>query len=65
MTKKEYNNRDMQVENRLTRVEESLEEIKTNHLVHLDAKIDKILWFLLTSFFGLASGLAFIIFKLQ
>ena len=65
MTKKEYNNRDMQVENRLTRVEESLEEIKTNHLVHLDAKIDKVLWFLLTTAFTLASGLAFIIFKLN
>jgi hypothetical protein len=65
MTAKGYNNRDMQVENRLTKVEESLDEIKNNHLVHLDAKIDKILWFLITSSFGLASGLAFIIFKIQ
>ena len=76
MTRKEYTNRDLMIEKRLTRLEESLEEIKTNHLAHMDEKIDdyntktnnkidKILWFLITSFFGLASGLAFIIFKMQ
>lgn len=65
MAKKEFNNRDLQIESRLTSLEEGLNEIRINHLPHMDAKIDKILWFLITSFFGLASGLAFIIFKLQ
>ena len=53
------------VEGRLTKVETLLREALENHLPHMDAKIDKILWFLITSFFGLASGLAFIIFQLQ
>ena len=90
MTKKEYDNRDLQIESRLTGVEEGLKEIKTNHLAHLKEdildvktilighikektqesqgtrdKIDKILWFLITTAFSLASGLAFLIFKLQ
>ena len=65
MTKKEFNNRDVQIESRLTSVEIKLDEALTNHLPHMDAKIDKILWFLITSSFGFASGLAFIIFKLQ
>ena len=65
MTRKEYNNRDIEIENRLTNVEQSLEEIKLNHLPHIESKIDRLLWFLVTTAFALASGSAFIIFKIQ
>ena len=65
MTRKEYNSRDLQVESRLTKVEESLEEIKTNHLPHMDAKLDRLLWFIATSSFGAAISLVYIILKLQ
>ena len=65
MTKKEYNNRDLQIESRLTSVEQSLDEIKLNHLPHLESKLDRLLWFLVTTAFALASGSAFIIFKIQ
>ena len=65
MTKKEFNNRDLQIESRLTSVEEGLNEIRTNHLPHIDSKLDRLLWFLVTTAFALASGLAFLIFKLQ
>lgn len=31
---------------------ESIDEIKDNHLAHLEAKIDKMFWFLLTTAVG-------------
>ena len=65
MTRKEYNNRDTQTEARLTALETKLDEVINNHLAHMDAKIDKILWFLITSAFTFATGLIYIILKLQ
>lgn len=31
-------------------VDKTLEEIKTNHFLHLEKKVDRIFWFLLTTF---------------
>jgi hypothetical protein len=37
------------VEKRLTCVETKLDEIMTNHLPHIQAKVDKIQWLLITN----------------
>lgn len=37
------------IENRLTAVETKLDEIINNHLSHLDAKVDKVIWALIGS----------------
>jgi hypothetical protein len=45
------------VEGRLTAVEVKLEEIKMNHLPHIEQKIDRIMWLLITGLFGIAVDL--------
>ena len=55
----------VETEQRLTKVETLLNEIIINHLPHIESKLDRLLWFLVTTAFALASGFAFIIFKLQ
>lgn len=34
---------------RIDRVESSIDEIKTNHIAHLDKKFDKIIWLIITT----------------
>lgn len=34
---------------RMNRIERSIEELKTNHIAHLDAKFDKIIWLIITT----------------
>lgn len=47
----------LSVENRLSKVETTLNEIKDNHLVHLDAKVDRIQWLLVITLVGLVANL--------
>ena len=44
----------LDVENRLTRVETHLTEIKDNHLPHIEAKLDRATWLLITTLVGLS-----------
>ena len=37
------------IESRMTRVETKLEEILVNHLPHLEAKVDRITWLIITT----------------
>ena len=60
------NKRQLEIENRLTRLEESVSEIKTNHLSHLaqdieklHSKIDKGIWLALTTAIGILIDLAY------
>ena len=57
--------RNIEIENRLTKLEEAVLDIKTNHLPHMEAKIDKLIWFIASSSFTFAVGLVYIILKLQ
>lgn len=45
----ENGNYKISMEGRMSRVETTLEEIKTNHLPHIQAKVDKMMWLLVTS----------------
>lgn len=45
--------KDIDVERRLTKLETSVEEIKNNHLVHLQGTVDKILWLIITTLLGI------------
>jgi hypothetical protein len=53
-------NRNLEIESRLTKLETSLDEVKNNHLAHMArdikdiaGKIDKIQWFFITSLVGI------------
>lgn len=46
--------RDIEIESRLTRLEESIDDLKNNHIVHLGAKLDKVLFWVFTTLFGFA-----------
>ena len=48
----------LSVEQRLTRLETIVDEIKNNHLVHIEAKIDKMTWLVVTSLVGVVANLA-------
>ena len=48
---------EVSVENRLTRLETLLDEIKNNHLAHLEMKVDRITWILVTSLVALSVDL--------
>lgn len=48
----------LSVENRITRVETKIEEMLTNHLPHIEAKVDRIHWILVTTLITLVIGLA-------
>ena len=45
------------VEGRLTRLETTVDEIKNNHLKHIEDKIDKITWLIVTGVIGVAANL--------
>ncbi len=53
------------VENRLTTVETHLDEIRENHLPHIQAKVDKIMWLLITILAGVAIDLVLRFFQSQ
>ena len=60
------NKRQLEIENRLTRLEESLNEVKENHLPHLaqdikelHSKIDKGIWLALTTAIGILIDLIY------
>lgn len=42
--------KDIDVERRLTKLETSVDEIKNNHLVHLQSTVDKVLWWIIGGF---------------
>lgn len=48
----------LSIENRLTGLETTLNEIITNHLAHLDAKVDRIQWLLVVTALGVAVDFA-------
>ena len=50
--------RNIEIENRLTRLEESLTDLKENHVPHLEAKLDRIQWLLITTMLALLINLA-------
>ena len=47
----------LDIENRLTVVETHLNEIRENHLPHIETKIDRITWLLITTLAGLVVSL--------
>ena len=50
--------KDIQTEGRLTKLETLVTEIKDNHLVHIEEKLDRIGWLIVLSLGGLAVDLA-------
>ena len=42
----------LSIEQRLTKLETIVDEIKNNHLVHIEAKIDRVTWFILVTLVG-------------
>lgn len=48
----------LSIEGRLTRVETQLEDIRINHLPHLEDKMNRIIWLLVTTLAGVAVSLA-------
>ena len=55
----------LSLENRITKLETSVEEIRINHLPHLEAKVDRITWLALTSLATMVVNMALIILKLK
>ena len=47
----------LSIEQRLTCLETTVNEIKNNHLVHIEAKIDRIQWLLIVTLIGLIANL--------
>lgn len=45
------------IEHRITKLEVAVEEMLENHLPHLQARVDKIQWLLLTTLAGVVTGL--------
>lgn len=43
----------LEIENRLTSLETTLDELKTNHFPHLQGTVDKILWLIITTLLGI------------
>lgn len=42
---------------RLTRMETMVDEIRNNHLVHLEAKVDRITWLIIVTLVGIVANL--------
>jgi len=61
--KRETEHRLTKVEGMVDRVGDKVEEIKENHLPHIQSKVDKILWLLVTTLISLSVGLLFLIIK--
>mgnify|MGYP001590451749 CR=1 FL=1 len=47
----------LNMEQRMTRLETIVDEIKKNHLVHIESKIDKMTWLVVTSLVGVIANL--------
>ena len=47
----------LSIEQRLTCLETTVNEIKNNHLVHIEAKVDRIQWLLIVTLIGLIANL--------
>ena len=47
----------LSIEQRLTCLETTVNEIKNNHLVHIEAKVDRIQWLLIVTLIGLVANL--------
>jgi len=47
----------LNIEQRITRVETIVDDIKTNHLVHMEEKIDKLTYLLVASLIGVVANL--------
>lgn len=58
MNRAQYTQRDIELETRLTSLETKINEIATNHLVHLDAKMDRIQWLVITTLITVVVALA-------
>lgn len=54
---------ELERERRLTTVETDVKTIMTNHLPHIQAAVDKIMWLLITTAVGVAVSLALLFFK--
>lgn len=53
----------LSIEQRLTRLETVVDEIKNNHLVHLEEKLDKLIWLVVASLVGVVANLLNVIIK--
>lgn len=47
----------LNIEQRLTRVETKLSEIMSNHIPHLEEKMDRILWLIVITLIGVVADL--------
>lgn len=54
---------ELERERRLTTVETDVKTIMTNHLPHIQAAVDKIMWLLITTAVGVAVSLGLLFFK--
>lgn len=53
MPEENYNGQyKLSIEQRITRVETQLNEIRLNHLPHLESKMDKMIWLIVTTLVG-------------
>jgi len=57
MIEKNNNGYKLTTESRLSKLEAYLEEIKDNHLPHLQSRVDKIMWLLIATLAGVAVDL--------
>ena len=48
----------LSIEQRLTRLETVVEEIKENHLKHLAEKLDRLMWLIITTLLGVVINLS-------
>ena len=53
MTKK-----DIETESRLTRIETQISDIVGNHLPHLEAKLDRLQWLIISTLVAVITGIA-------
>ena len=57
MDNAQFTNRDIDIENRLSGLEMKVKEIADNHLVHIEAKIDRIQWLFILTLVGVVADL--------
>ena len=63
MSKEEEQKRDREIEHRLSGLEQSLSELISNHVPHLESKIDRAQWLLVSTLVSVIIGLVLIFFK--
>ena len=51
------------VKERITRLETKVDDVMTNHLPHIQKKVDRIQWLIITTLVTVVVGLGFIIVK--